>query len=95
MSDKTHLTEAQMSTAVSWLSQPGETYATVAMRMGVPYWVISGSFRKVNVVMSVSERDTLRDAAEAVGLSEGEFMADLFNKYFPAYLKKKDLYVVK
>ena len=91
MSTAEYLSEDELSTAVSYLSQPGETYATVAVKMGKPYWVIAGSFRKVNVVMTTSERDVLRDAAEVVGLSEGEFMADLFNNYFPYYLRRKKL----
>lgn len=89
-----HLTDKQLSTAVSHLSQPGETYATVAVRMNVPYWVVSGSFRKVSVVMSVRERDELEETAKAAGLTGGELLMDVFNEYAKHYRRKRKLKVV-
>jgi len=89
MAKKVSLTDKQMSQAVAYLSRPGETYATVAVKFGVPYWVIAGHFRKVNVVMSTTERDELEEAAFEAGFTGGELLMDVFNEYLPAYRRKR------
>jgi len=83
------LSPEDMSNAVSFLSQAGETYATVAVRLDVPYWLVSGSFRKVSVVMSVAERDELEEAAAEQDLTGGELLMDVFNEYIGAYRTKR------
>ena len=83
------LSPEEMSEAVSLLSQPGETYATVAVKLQVPYWLVSGSFRKVNVVMSTAERDELEEAASESGLTGGELLMDVFNQYISHYRRRK------
>ena len=86
---KMTLTERQLSQAVAYLSRPGETYATVAVKLGVPYWYLSGSFRKMNVVMGTQERDEVESAAYEIGLTGGELLMDVFNEYVNHYLKKR------
>jgi len=89
MTKKVQLTDRQMTQAVAYLSRPGETYATVAVKLGVPYWYVAGSFRKMNVVMSTQERDNVDATAFEIGLTGGELLMDVFNEYAPLYLKKR------
>jgi hypothetical protein len=66
----------------------GYTYAEAAVRLGIPYWVISGNIRKVAVPMLWEEKDKVTEYAEAIGTTAPELIMDMVNFYWDDYVKR-------
>lgn len=80
-------TKEPLDDALSLVSK-GYTYAEVAIRSGMPYWVISGSIRKIAVPMLYEEKDRVEEFARENQTTAPEIVMDIVNHYWDDYVKK-------
>ena len=66
----------------------GYTYAEVAVRTKIPYWLISGSIRKVPVPMLTPEKDRVEEFAKLHKTTAPQVVMDMVNLYWDDYVSR-------
>lgn len=87
MANRTERTEAILNDALTMISK-GYTYAETAVRTKVPYWLISGSIRKIPVPILYEEKDRIEEHARATGTTAPQIIMDIVNLYWEDYVKR-------
>ena len=70
------------------LISKGFTYAETAVRSGAPYWLISGSIRKIPIPMLYEEKDRIEEFAKRQKTTAPEMIMDMVNFYWDDYVKR-------
>lgn len=87
MAKRTERTEAVLDVAIEMISK-GRTYAEAAVRTKIPYWLISGSIRKIAVPVLYEEKDRIEAYAQTLGSTAPQVIMDLVNMYWDDYVKR-------
>ena len=65
----------------------GYTYGEVAIRLGVQYWRVSGSIRKLPLAVTSDEKESLEQYANELGVTPGDILLDLYHVHIKTYMK--------
>ena len=77
---------AMLDSAIAMISK-GLTYAETAVRTGFPYWLISGSIRKIYVPVLSEEKDRIEEYAAEHQTTGPQVVMDIVNLYWDDYVK--------
>jgi len=79
--------EAALNSALDLISR-GRTYAEAAVRTNFPYWIISGSIRKIYIAMLYEEKDRIEEFAQQHNTTASQVIMDLVNMFWDDYVKR-------